>query len=66
MFPQPSATLKLNEKGESIADPYKQIREEQELDYDPSLEELDGGRLLRGARALVFASRSKISGDKVV
>ena len=66
MLPQPSATLKLNEKGKCIADAYKQIREEQELDYDPSLEELDGGRLLIGARALVFASRSKISGDKVV
>ena len=66
MFPQPFATLKLNEKGKFIADAYRQIREEQELDYDPSLEELDGGRLLRGVRALVFASRSKISGDKVV
>ena len=50
----------------SIADAYKQIREEQELDFDSRLESLDEGRLLRGASALVFATRSKTSGDKVV
>jgi len=50
----------------SIADAYKQIREEQELDFDSNLENLTEGRLLRGASALVFATRSKTSGDKVV
>ena len=50
----------------SIADAYRQIREEQELDFDSRLESLDEGRLLRGASALVFATRSKTSGDKVV
>ena len=50
----------------SIADAYKQIREEQELDFDSNLESLSEGRLLRGASALVFATRSKTSGDKVV
>ena len=50
----------------SIADAYKQIREEQELDFDSNLECLSEGRLLRGASALVFATRSKTSGDKVV
>ena len=50
----------------SIADAYRQIREEQELDFESRLESLDEGRLLRGASALVFATRSKTSGDKVV
>ena len=44
----------------------RQVMSEQNLDYDSDIETLEEVRFLRGASALVFASKSKQSGDKVV
>ena len=50
----------------NITDAYRQVIEEQELDYSSTPEELNELRILRGASALVFAKKSKSAGDKVV
>ena len=49
-----------------ITDAYRQVIEEQQLDYASAPEELNELRILRGASALVFAQKSKAAGDKVV
>ncbi len=51
---------------QSMRETYNQVLQEQNLDYDTEPEDLNESRLLRGASALVFASRSKSNGDKVV
>ena len=50
----------------NMTDAYRQVLEEQDLDYSSSPEELNELRILRGASALVFAQKSKTAGDKVV
>ena len=49
-----------------ITEAYRQVIEEQQLDYASAPEELNELRILRGASALVFAQKSKAAGDKVV
>ena len=49
-----------------ITEAYRQVIEEQQLDYASAPEELNELRILRGASALVFAKKSKAAGDKVV
>ena len=62
---------------QSMRDAYNQVIEEQSIDFDElveeldienrdDLEQLDESRFLRGASALLFASKSKQSGNKVV
>mgnify|MGYP000195883061 CR=1 FL=1 len=48
----------------NINNTIRQVMTEQNLDYDSDLEQLDEIRILRGASALVFAQKSKQSGDK--
>ncbi len=57
----------------TMRDAYSQVIDEQNLEFEDldlenvsSLEQLDESRFLRGASALVFASKSKQSGNKVV
>ena len=62
---------------QSMRDAYNQVIEKQSVDFDElveeldienrdDLEQLDESRFLRGASALLFASKSKQSGNKVV
>ena len=48
----------------NINNTIRQVMTEQNLDYDSDLVQSDEIRILRGASSLVFAQKSKQSGDK--